>query len=155
MKAYTPIYDSNRFPRMMKRPDGTYGCRGCGRDIPKGRQAWCSRECCRKYHPAYVVQEVKKRDKGICQLCSEDLKQLEAEWWKQKPDYLKVGWKAQEEWVRNKPRANFDHIVPFSEGGLTVLENMRTLCEPCHRKRTRQWHKERKQADNPQLAFAQ
>lgn len=38
-----------------------------------------------------------------------------------------------------------DHIIPFSEGGLTVLENVRTLCVLCHKKRTKKWHKERKQ----------
>jgi 5-methylcytosine-specific restriction endonuclease McrA len=42
-----------------------------------------------------------------------------------------------------KPRPEFDHIVPFCEGGLTVLENMRTLCHDCHTKRTADWHKER------------
>jgi len=37
-----------------------------------------------------------------------------------------------------------DHVVPFSEGGITVLENVRTLCVPCHKKRTKHWHKARK-----------
>ena len=32
-----------------------------------------------------------------------------------------------------------DHIIPFSEGGLTVIENVRTLCALCHKKRTQQW----------------
>lgn len=38
-----------------------------------------------------------------------------------------------------------DHVIPYSEGGLTVLENVRTLCLPCHKKRTKKWHRERKQ----------
>jgi 5-methylcytosine-specific restriction endonuclease McrA len=43
-------------------------------------------------------------------------------------------WRA---WRRAKPKKpEYDHIVPFSEGGLTVLENMRTLCRPCHKART-------------------
>lgn len=37
-----------------------------------------------------------------------------------------------------------DHIIPYSEGGLTVLENVRTLCVVCHKKRTKKWHAERK-----------
>jgi 5-methylcytosine-specific restriction endonuclease McrA len=27
---------------------------------------------------------------------------------------------------------------------MTVLENMRTLCEPCHKQRTKDWHGQRK-----------
>jgi hypothetical protein len=36
-----------------------------------------------------------------------------------------------------------DHIMPFSEGGLTVIENVQTLCVLCHKKKTKLWHKER------------
>lgn len=41
-----------------------------------------------------------------------------------------------------------DHIIPFSEGGLTVLENVRTLCILCHKKRTKKWHKDRREPLN-------
>lgn len=37
------------------------------------------------------------------------------------------------------PIAEYDHIIPFSEGGLTVLKNIRTLCTVCHKKRTAEW----------------
>lgn len=37
-----------------------------------------------------------------------------------------------------------DHIIPHSEGGEYILENLRTLCIPCHKSRTKKWHKERK-----------
>jgi 5-methylcytosine-specific restriction enzyme A len=32
-----------------------------------------------------------------------------------------------------------DHIIPFSEEGDTSLDNMRTLCVPCHKKITKEW----------------
>lgn len=35
--------------------------------------------------------------------------------------------------------AEFDHIKPHSEGGEHVLENIRTLCRLCHKKRTAEW----------------
>lgn len=41
-----------------------------------------------------------------------------------------------------------DHIKSYSEGGLTVLENVRTLCVLCHKKRTKKWHKDRKQPNS-------
>lgn len=44
-----------------------------------------------------------------------------------------------------------DHIIPYSEGGLTVLENVRTLCVVCHKKRTKKWHKDRKRVDRAEL----
>lgn len=42
------------------------------------------------------------------------------------------------------PKGQIDHVIPFSEGGLTVLENLRTLCIDCHKDRTRKWHKDRR-----------
>lgn len=41
-----------------------------------------------------------------------------------------------------------DHVTPYSEGGLTILENVRTLCVLCHKKRTKKWHKDRKQPNS-------
>lgn len=34
-----------------------------------------------------------------------------------------------------------DHILPLSEGGLDTLQNLRTLCLPCHRQETSQLKK--------------
>lgn len=39
-----------------------------------------------------------------------------------------------------------DHIIPHSEGGEFVLENLRTLCVPCHKERTKQWHRAKRLA---------
>ena len=39
------------------------------------------------------------------------------------------------EWRKNNPdpgKPEYDHIVEFAEGGLTVLENMQTLCRKHH-----------------------
>ena len=33
-----------------------------------------------------------------------------------------------------------DHIRPVVEGGPTTLENLRTLCVPCHKRVTREMH---------------
>jgi 5-methylcytosine-specific restriction endonuclease McrA len=91
---------------------------------------------------------VRKRDKDICAFCKFDLKEAEKKWWREKPDYSKEGWAAHQRWESRKPRVNYDHIIPFSEGGMTVLENIRTLCEECHKKRTREWHKQRTKNPN-------
>jgi 5-methylcytosine-specific restriction endonuclease McrA len=38
-----------------------------------------------------------------------------------------------------------DHIVPVAEGGGACgLENYRTLCVPCHKEITAEWHRNKK-----------
>jgi hypothetical protein len=44
-----------------------------------------------------------------------------------------------------------DHIIPHSEGGPMLLENMRTLCYPCHKRRTKKWHRDRKEVGQTKL----
>lgn len=131
-------YDKSRFPIRPKREDGTYGCRGCGADIPPNRKAWCSQKCLKTFHPGEVRRAVKERDKGICAACGRDCIG-ERKAWRQarnNPQWTFAEWRLAE-----PPRAEYDHIVPFSEGGLTVIENIRTLCAPCHVKRTAEWRR--------------
>lgn len=128
-------YNRSRFPERQRREDGAWGCRGCGEPIPKGRQAWCSEPCVKRWHPFYVIHAVKARDKGICQECGFDTRTIE---------------KDSRGWTIQPRRPEYDHIKPFSEGGLTVVENMRTLCHPCHRAVTKSWHGERAAARKPQ-----
>lgn len=135
--TYQIKYGKGRFPIRQKREDGTYGCRGCGGDIPKNRQTWCSRGCAGRFHPSQVIASVERRDKGVCQLCGFDCAAAKREWRKAVMD---LGYSYEPciapMKVPRPPRAEYDHIIPFSEGGMTVLENMRTLCSLCHRKVT-------------------
>ena len=140
-------YDRNRFPIRQRREDGTLGCRGCGAAIPKGRKTWCSKACVDRYDPFRVLVAVRKRDGDVCQLCGLDCRKAKAHWLRQKPSHYTrdTTW---DEWRWKKPpAAEYDHILPFSEGGLTVLENMRTLCAHCHRAVTAAWRKKRVKAE--------
>jgi hypothetical protein len=47
-----------------------------------------------------------ERDGGLCRMCGVD--QSESEW-------------------------HADHVVPLCEGGIDSLDNLRTLCVPCHK----------------------
>jgi Restriction endonuclease len=136
MEALKPVYGRGRYPKFRKSEDGKKLCRGCGADVPKGRQSWCSTACYTKYEPASVKHQVRQRDKGICQMCNVKTRDH--------PSIRK--WEVSDAERLAAPKAEYDHIVPFSEGGLTVLENMRTLCNPCHKKRTAEWRKLRKRA---------
>lgn len=133
--AFKIKYNKHRHPIQQKRADGVLGCRGCGGKVPKGRKTWCSRLCYTTYDPKMVLMAVKRRDKGICTACGFNCAQAKREW--------------RNLYGRRKmlkpPIAEYDHIIPFSEGGLTVAENLRTLCNPCHKARTRVWVQEKAQ----------
>ncbi len=63
--------------------------------------------------PGYVRKLVWARDKGVCAICGDVA-----------PSIAGHHWQA-------------DHVVPVAEGGgLCGLENMRTLCTPCHKRET-------------------
>ncbi len=60
--------------------------------------------------PQYARRLVYRRDKGRCAACG----------------------------VTHRKQWELDHIVPLIDGGGFDLENMQTLCIPCHRQKTAQ-----------------
>lgn len=139
MKRQARFPDFPRGPdgKVLKGPNGRVFCRGCKTvEIPQGRRAWCSRECVKRYHPGEVKFAVYKRDQGKCVFCECETRPFWDRWRSHPP---------------NTPTAHFDHIIPHSEGGPFILENIRLLCEPCHKNRTKDWHKERVAKRRPQL----
>ncbi len=86
---------------------------------------------------SYLRECVFERDKGICALCDIDTHKL-----RRKIMRMPFGERMRElrrlieEGVIHKKRKSWweaDHILPVVEGGDSNLENMRTLCIPCHR----------------------
>lgn len=59
--------------------------------------------------PRDIILKVLRRDNQICQVCHENVKDDEIE---------------------------FDHVIPYSKGGPTTVENIRLLCRQCNRKKT-------------------
>lgn len=83
-----------------------------------------------------VLAAARKRDKEVCALCGWDYRKAYREW-EAMETVSGLTWLA---WQDRMPRpVEYDHIVPFSEGGLTVLENIRTLCHDCHVRVTSDW----------------
>jgi 5-methylcytosine-specific restriction endonuclease McrA len=145
-----PIYDSSRFPKRLKRDDGSWGCRGCHGPIPKGRQSWCSSACFQKFDPATVIQRCLKNATGLCAKCGPEWKDwnkayaIKAEQFHAKyPQAFHPlsGFSKRERrlwWAKDYYSLEADHIIPFALGGLTVDENMQALCTGCHKEKTRQ-----------------
>lgn len=143
--------DPSKLPRG---PEGRALCRRCGVEVPRGRRSFCSASCADDWavrnNPTIMRQRVFQRDKGICALCGVDTevlgKVLAAEW-----NRIKMAETAPERQERQTFRRRFrwyfnrtsywdaDHIKPVSEGGgECALDNMRTLCVPCHHLVTRE-----------------
>jgi len=144
--------DIKEFPVLIK--EGKRLCRWCQRPIKPPRRTICSDECVHEIRlrtdTSYVRQCLKKRDKEICAHCKLDCKSLRVR--------LRLLYKLDKiEWLRlinkfeipknrrHKSLWDADHIIPVCEGGgLTDLDNYRTLCIRCHRAETNQLLKERR-----------
>lgn len=138
---------------LPKGPNGRAICRACGTEVPQGRGAFCGDACADDWavrnSPSLMRQRAYQRDRGVCALCGIDsallAKALHAEWRRLKLATTDRQRQARAEF-RRKYRWFFsrrsywdaDHIVPVVEGGgETGLENMRTLCVPCHQRVTK------------------
>ena len=127
-------------------------------DAERGRCRWCGETILheagpkegeinrrRRWHPtcweAYEASDprearrrVRKRDRTICAQCHLNTNRLARE----------VRGRGRARILREKgfvPRRSLwelDHIVPLIDGGGHELENLQTLCTPCHKKKTAQ-----------------
>lgn len=133
---------------MQRGPTGRFCCRWCGEELPRNRQSYCTNE---HYHlflehndAQYQRRKVWLRDQGVCALCATDttspeyLRQLgEYHEWRQSLLTPPAGKRRIDHIYLSK--WEMDHIVPVVEGGGQCgLDNLRTLCIPCHRKVTRE-----------------
>lgn len=125
-------------------------CRICEGTIPSPRRTFCSEQCVHEYNlranGSYAREQVFKRDRGICTKCGLDTEELRSllykirvqkgeQVYKQLLNYYKeqYGWSFDLE----KHFYEVDHKIPvFKGGGSCGLDNLQTLCVPCHRKKS-------------------
>jgi 5-methylcytosine-specific restriction endonuclease McrA len=86
---------------------------------------------------------VYKRDRGICALCGVDTEELSRRLHKRIEGGDHATWFARWDNICRahgySAKVRFwavDHIIPFSAGGSCDMENLRTLCMPCHHRVT-------------------
>ena len=125
-------------------PNGLPLCRWCQLEIPhRRRRTFCSAYCVHQWRlrsdPGYLRDQVLLRDRGVCALCGTDTL---AAYRTLKRSRGKARAQALEMWGLRSVTArrslwDADHILPVVEGGGQCdLENLRTLCLPCHREVT-------------------
>lgn len=119
-------------------------CRWCKGQVTGRRRTFCGDACVHEWRlrssTSYLRDCVYERDKGVCALCG-----FEAE--KERRRVMRMPFGARMAELRRlqsngriarkrKSWWDADHIVPIVEGGDSNLENIRTLCWPCHREVT-------------------
>ena len=144
------------FPRTFDK-DGKPTCGVCGGPLTGRQRRWCSQACSDHVlivtSPSFARHRVSLRDKGVCAKCGCDTQKLKR--------ILKLaGIDRYHPWKENVKRVlmdreiralkkeigfttlhlwEMDHILPVVEGGgLCGLENLQTLCIPCHHEETRE-----------------
>ena len=96
-------------------------CVECGRALASRRSPYCSRRCQWGFHGHYFWDSARSfvmlRDRYTCQACG----------------------------VRRRARElEVDHIVEIARGGAALeYGNLRTLCRPCHREKSRRFAADR------------
>lgn len=126
---------------LPRGPNGLRLCRWCQLEIlAKRRRTFCSDYCVHQWRlrsdPGYLRDQVFLRDKGVCALCKtstvQALKTLRSSRGARRTELLGM-WGLRS--VRSRRSLwDADHIQPVAEGGGQCdLDNLRTLCLPCHR----------------------
>ncbi len=153
---------SVRDVKVQRGPNGRRLCTYCRVEVKPPRRTFCSAECVHQHRirsdSGYASDLVFERDLGICSLCGIDTvkRQQDArielrdtpskarttesaeEWmhhWDDNRRAVIAAWKATG-WPTDTIRRwwEMDHVVPVVEGGGECgLDNLRTVCCPCHK----------------------
>lgn len=142
----TCVVTADQWGKPDRNPAGEPICRWCRGPVTPPRRTFCSDGCVHEWKirssPWYVRQQIKKRDKGICQICGFNVLKAHREWTRSKPPVRDRA--ARRAWRAERPRWEADHIIPVADGGGECgLENYRLLCRPCHVSITLTWRAER------------
>ena len=132
-------------PELLPRgPNGLPLCRWCDLEIlAKRRRTFCSDYCVHQHRlrtdPGYLRDQVFVRDRGICLVCHADTVAIYAALKRSRGPARLAGLSLYGLKTITSRRSlwDADHILPVAEGGGQCdLDNLRTLCLPCHREAT-------------------
>jgi 5-methylcytosine-specific restriction endonuclease McrA len=111
--------------KHIRDPEGGYFCScGCGRKPGKGRLYWHSAECVERWReindPAYIRQQLRRRDKGICAACGCDAEKEYRQWTEARREVSNLA-----SWLIASERNNRD----WDEKGRKWTFRPRTACD--------------------------
>ena len=142
-RYFKKLIDARLLP---KNAEGLTCCRWCGKGVKPPRRTMCSPECAKEIRirssHKFMKQEVYKRDKGICAICKIDTKVIAKNAVKLTPKEKEIYLQnfdipfSRKIWKRKFGGGlwDADHIIPVKNGGgCCGLDNLRTLCIPCHK----------------------
>ena len=121
-------------------------CRWCELEIlARRRRSFCSDYCVTQWRlrtdPGFLREQVFARDRGICAFCQADTLAIYAALKRSRGKARAAGLTFYRMKSISSRRSlwDADHIRPVAEGGGQCdLDNLRTLCLPCHREVTAQ-----------------
>jgi 5-methylcytosine-specific restriction endonuclease McrA len=131
---------------LAKGPNGLPLCRWCDLEIlAKRRRTFCSEYCVHQWRlrtdPGYLRDQVFARDRGVCALCLADTVAIYHALKRSRGAARSAGLSlyGMKSITSRRSLWDADHILPVAEGGgQCELDNLRTLCLPCHREVTAQ-----------------
>ncbi len=147
MKRHRTIKEA--FGEVQRNKAGKRLCLYCGRILKKHKVRWCCWVCrCvarQECDPAYMRYYVDHRDKGVCAKCGLntenvkvavlELSEKYGEGSKFFRQHVILMWGA---WALGDHLWEMHHKQAVSEGGpIWGLDNLTTLCVPCHREETK------------------
>ena len=139
--------EAGRHSRRQPLPTGPNGlplCRWCQLEIlSRRRRTFCSEFCVHQWRlrsdPGYLRDQVFARDRGICAICHADTVAIYAALKRSRGSARAAGlsFYGMSSISSRRSLWDADHIRPVAEGGGQCdLDNLRTLCVPCHREVT-------------------
>jgi 5-methylcytosine-specific restriction endonuclease McrA len=136
---------------LPKGPNGYALCRQCQTEVKPPQRTFCSQACIHTWKirssPSYAREQVFLRDKGVCAVCKLDTEKLREILYairiqsEEHYQQLTVLYRLKYGFGFNLAAHFFemDHILPVAQGGGSCgLENLQSLCLPCHRDKTRE-----------------
>lgn len=125
-------------------PNGLPLCRWCQLEIvARKRRTFCSDFCVHQWRlrsdPGYLREQVFARDRGVCAMCAADTVAIYNALKRARGAARAAGLSLYGMKTLGSRRSlwDADHIRPVAEGGGQCdVENLRTLCLPCHREAT-------------------
>ncbi len=148
-RSYPPrtLKDAGRQDRRGQLAMGAGGrplCRWCQLEIlARRRRTFCSDFCVHQWRlrsdAGYLRDQVFARDRGVCAVCEADTVRIFAALKRAQGPAREAGLRVYGlKTIRSRRSLwDADHMVPVAEGGGQCdLDNLRTLCLPCHQEVT-------------------